>query len=241
MPRRQSCRRIKGYPDNWEFYPGGYGQNEETVNLTLDEYETIRLIDAEDMTQEQCAESMGVSRTTVTAIYCSARKKIADMVVRGRRLTIGGGAYTIDSPFGYDIEAKGNDTMRIAVAYDNGEIFQHFGQTEQFKIYDIGNGKITGEQIIDAYGSGHGALAGLLKSADVDALICGGIGGGAQAALFEAGIRLFGGVSGSADEAVRALIGGTLEHDPYFTCSHHEGHSRGGCGEHGCGGGSCGR
>lgn len=91
--------------------------------------------------------------------------------------------------------------MKIAVTYDNGQIFQHFGHTKQFKLYTAENGKILSEEIIDSSGSGHGALAGLLSSLGADALICGGIGGGAQAALKEAGIRIYGGVQGDADKA----------------------------------------
>ena len=95
--------------------------------------------------------------------------------------------------------------MRIAVTYENGEIFQHFGHTEQFKIYDVQDGKIIASEVVDTNGSGHGALAGVLSALNVDALICGGIGGGAQMALEAAGIRLYGGVSGSADAAAEAL------------------------------------
>ena len=125
--------------------------------------------------------------------------------------------------------------MRVAVTYEDGMIFQHFGHTQQFKVYDIDDGKVVGSQVVGTNGQGHGALAGLLLSGQVDTLICGGIGGGAQAALAEAGIRLYGGVSGSADEAVQALLSGTLGYDPNVHCDHHEheeGHS---CGEHSCG------
>ena len=125
--------------------------------------------------------------------------------------------------------------MRIAVTYENGEIFQHFGHTQQFKIYDVEDQKIVKEQVIDTMGSGHGALAGFLLENGVNALICGGIGGGAQNALAEAGIQLYGGVAGSADDAARALAEGVLAYNPNVHCSHHdhgEGHS---CGEHHCG------
>ena len=126
--------------------------------------------------------------------------------------------------------------MKIAVTYKNGQIFVHFGHTEQFKIYTAEDGKITDSQVIDTNGSGHGALAGLLDSLGVDALICGGIGGGAQMALAEAGIKLYGGVSGDADKAVEALLGGTLGFDPNVKCDHHGHHSEGHtCGDHGCG------
>ncbi len=129
--------------------------------------------------------------------------------------------------------------MVIAVTYENGQIFQHFGHTEQFKLYEIADGKVIATEVMDTNGTGHGALAGLLQRQGVDALICGGIGGGAQMALAEAGIRLFGGVSGDADAAVNALLAGSLGYDPNVHCDHHdheEGHS---CGSHGCGGHSC--
>lgn len=132
--------------------------------------------------------------------------------------------------------------MRIAVTYENGEIFQHFGHTEQFKFYDVEDGKVVSSQVIDTNGSGHGALAGLLSSGNVDVLVCGGIGGGAQMALAEAGIKLYGGVSGNADEAVAALLTGNLAYNPDVHCDHHDHeHGEGGhtCGEHGCGKHNC--
>ncbi len=129
--------------------------------------------------------------------------------------------------------------MKIAVTYENGQIFQHFGHTSQFKVYDVCDGNIISSQVIDTNGSGHGALAGLLSSLEVDVLICGGIGGGAQNALADAGIILFGGVSGDADEAVEAFLADNLSYNPNVKCNHHshgEGHT---CGEHGCGSHSC--
>ena len=131
--------------------------------------------------------------------------------------------------------------MRIAVTYENGEIFQHFGHTEQFKVYDVENSKIISSEVVDTNGSGHGALAGVLSALHVDALICGGIGGGAQAALAAAGIQLYGGVDGDADAAAEALAAGTLAYNPNVMCNHHgEHHHEGNCGEHGCGHHSCG-
>ncbi len=126
--------------------------------------------------------------------------------------------------------------MKIAVTYENGQIFQHFGHTEHFKIYTAEGGKIISSEVIDVSGSGHGALAGLLSTLQVDALICGGIGGGAQVALAEAGIKLYGGVSGCCDAAVNALLGGTLGFNPNVKCDHHDHHGEGHtCGDHGCG------
>lgn len=131
--------------------------------------------------------------------------------------------------------------MKIAVTYENGHIFQHFGHTQQFKIYEISGSQIIGAQIVDTNGSGHGALAGFLKELGVEVLICGGIGGGARAALGEAGIRLYPGVQGEADTQLKALLDGSLQYDPETVCSHHEGgHHEGNCGSHSHHEGGCG-
>lgn len=132
--------------------------------------------------------------------------------------------------------------MKIAVTYQAGSVFQHFGHTSQFKIYEVDGDTVVSARVIDTNGSGHGALSGFLKDNGVDVLICGGIGGGAQMALAEAGIKLYGGVSGNADDAVEALLSATLEFNPDVKCNHHdhehgEGHT---CGSHGCGSHNCG-
>lgn len=125
--------------------------------------------------------------------------------------------------------------MKIAVTYENGMVFQHFGHTEQFKLYEVQEGTITKEEVVDTNGSGHGALAGFLQERGVEILLCGGIGGGAREALKEAGIQIFGGVAGDADQEVRAFLDGKLSYDPDAACSHHEHHGEG----HECGHGSC--
>ena len=140
--------------------------------------------------------------------------------------------------------------MKIAVTYDNGEIFQHFGKTESFKVYEVEDNKVVSSEVIGSNGTGHGALAGLLAEQGVNVLICGGIGGGAQTALTEAGIELCAGAQGNTDQAVESYLKGELvssgancdhhHHEEGHSCdSHEEGHScgdscGGGCG--GCGG-----
>ena len=138
--------------------------------------------------------------------------------------------------------------MKIAVTYDNGNVFQHFGRTEFFKVYEVEDNKVISSEVIGSNGVGHGALAGLLSEQSVDVLICGGIGGGAQAALAEAGVELCAGAEGDADQAVEAYLKGELvstgancdhhHHEDGHSCGdHEEGHSCGsGCGES-CGGG----
>jgi len=239
-------------PDYDSFTPDK-GSPRGSAVLTVDEYEAVRLIDLERLTHEQCARQMGISRTTVTELYEAARYQIADSIVHGKRLIISGGHYKVcdggrpccrkQCVKAREINAaqstgkEGTAAMKIAVTYEDGEVFQHFGHTEQFKLYTAEDGKVVGEQVVSTNGSGHGALAGFLRDAGVDALICGGIGGGAQEALRSAGIKLYGGVSGKADEAVAALLSGTLGFDPDVHCDHHD-HGHGGegraCGEHGC-------
>ena len=142
--------------------------------------------------------------------------------------------------------------MKIAATYDNGNIFQHFGKTEFFKVYEVEDNKVVSSEVIGSNGTGHGALAGLLAEQGISVLICGGIGGGAQSALAEAGIELCSGAQGDADTAVDAYLKGELvstgvncdhhHHEDGHSCgSHEDGHSCGGhedghsCG--GCGGG----
>ncbi len=127
--------------------------------------------------------------------------------------------------------------MKIAVTYEEGLVFQHFGHTSAFKIYEIENESVKSAQVIGTNGHGHGALADFLAQQGVDVLICGGIGGGAQMALADAGIRLYGGVMGDADEAVEAFLSGQLNYNPCVQCNHH-GHDHN-CGDHGCGSHSC--
>ncbi len=134
--------------------------------------------------------------------------------------------------------------MKIAATYENGNIFQHFGRTEQFKIYEIEDGKVISSQVIGNDGLGHGALAGLLADHAIDVLICGGLGAGAQNALAEAGVEVVAGASGSADEAVESYLKGELI-STGANCDHHHGEDHA-CGDHGCGhhddeeGGCCG-
>ena len=143
--------------------------------------------------------------------------------------------------------------MKIAATYDNGNIFLHFGKSEFFKVYEVVDNKVVSSEVIGSNGTGHGALAGLLAEQGISVLICGGIGGGAQSALAEAGIELCSGAQGDADAAVEAYLKGELvstgvncdhHHEEGHSCgSHEDGHSCGGHEEgHSCGncGGGCG-
>ncbi len=129
------------------------------------------------------------------------------------------------------MEAK----MKIAVTFEDEKVFQHFGHTQQFKIYEATDGKVMSSQIVSTNGSGHTALAGFLVEQGVDVLICGGIGGGAKTALYANNILLYGGVTGNADEVVDSFLAGTLVYNPDVACSHHDEEEHE-CSEHGCGG-----
>ena len=154
MPRPQRRRRVCSEPEYTEFLPKG-STGYDVVILSTDEFEAIRLVDFEKKTHEQCALQMDISRTTVTEIYERARFKLADSIVNGKRLVIEGGSYrlcggTAKNCCGrncinsllYSKNSDGNvlgkkggaNIMRIAVTYDKGQIFQHFGHTEQFKV-----------------------------------------------------------------------------------------------------------
>lgn len=129
--------------------------------------------------------------------------------------------------------------MKIAVTYENGQVFGHFGHCRQFLVAEVENGQVIRSEVVPVLGSGHSALAGFLHGLGAEKLICGGIGAGARTALAQAGIELYPGVSGDALVAVQQLAAGNLTFDPDTTCSHHheEGHT---CGEHDCGEHTCG-
>ena len=124
--------------------------------------------------------------------------------------------------------------MKIAVPYENGQVFQHFGHSAQFKFYETESHRILNTEIVSTNGQGHGALVDFLVQHGANVVLCGGIGAGAQTALAQAGIQLFGGISGDADAAVSDYLAGHLVFDPNAHCDHHsheEGHT---CGSHGC-------
>lgn len=125
--------------------------------------------------------------------------------------------------------------MKVAVTYENGMVFQHFGKCPSFLIAEVSDGSIQNRTLLSSGDSGHSALVTLLKEQHVEVLICGGIGQGARNALQEAGITLIAGAKGNGDVALDQYAAGILQDDPSGQCDHHheegEHHS---CGEHTC-------
>lgn len=247
MARPQRCRVICSEPEFTKFEPNEI-KNSECVKLTFDEFEVIRIVDYEKKNHEYCASMMHVSRTTVTEIYERARFKISDCIINGKQLIITGGNYKVCEgnnssccnkscykKVNGNIYYKGEiKNMKIAVTYENGNVFQHFGHTENFKIFEVREGKIIKSEVVNSNGVGHGALALLLKEYNVNVLICGGIGGGAQRALSDVNIEVYGGVSGNANQVVEAFINGKLDFNPHVECEHHSHDENHSCGHNGC-------
>ena len=249
MPRPSRCRRVCSEPVFRAFNSEG---KSDPITLFVDEYEVIRLVDYEKRTHEQCAQQMQISRTTVTEIYEKARFKVADAIVNGRPLLIGGGHYKICNGLaehtcpgrcrcrhGKQHQAnqflKGANTMKIAIPIKNENIYQHFGMAAAFKIYDVENGQIASTKVEQTNGRGHGAMLDILLAENVNCVICGGIGDGAMQALNQADIKLYAGIVGVADEAVTSLLAGNLQSNLEAACSKHQHAHHGQCQHDNCG------
>ncbi|RVU54484.1 NifB/NifX family molybdenum-iron cluster-binding protein [Anaerosphaera multitolerans] len=190
--------------------------------LHLEEWECLRLVDYMSLSQQEAAASMEISRQSVQYLLQSARKKVARALVEGIPLLIDGGNYELLLEENTNIERK--NEMKVAVTFENEKVFPHFGRTPFFAIYEIENGNIVEKSILETPASGHGALVDFLTEKNIEALICGGIGGGAVNALREAGISIYAGATGSADEQVNSFIKGQLTVNMEANCNHHHEH-----------------
>lgn len=246
LARPEKPKIIVALPRRCHFSAVPTTEHELSILLSLEEFETVRLIDYFSLTQEECAARMGVGRGTVQSLYAEARKKIARFLIENQNLSITGGNFELKTSQGNEQATglkgpeKGCTFMKIAVTYDQGQVFQHFGQTTQFKIFEVENGKITNSVIVDSNGAGHGALVGFLHGLGVTTLICGGIGGGARNAFAEIGLDVISGAMGPVDQQVASFLEGHLQTSEEPSC-HHEGHAHSGHGEDGghCHGGGC--
>jgi len=235
MPRNPSQKTIRSSPPSRSFVPSGgsfaFGQSD--VNLLLEEWEALRLVDYAGMEQTQAALSMGISRQSVQMLVSSARTKLARAVVEGLPLhIIGDQELNTHSTLRYE---ERTSKMKIAVTAQHTQVFPHFGRTPEFYLVTAEDGKIVEEKIIAAPAEGHGALVGFLVSQGVDTLICGGIGGGAVNGLRSSGIKVYAGASGSVREQVLSLLSGQLPQEGEANCDHHDEHHDHDHGGHGCG------
>ena len=212
MVRQNKSKKIGKMPEYRNFH--SERESDLEIQLSLEEYETIRLIDYLGYNQQRCSEEMGVSRSTIVSLYNNARKKIARFLIEGHGLQIDGGHYHIQ-------QKKGEKNMKIAVTCVNGQVFQHFGHCPSFLICDVEEGKLVSSTMVDSSSSGCGALAGFLADLGVNVVICGGIGAGAKNHLAASGLQVLPGASGDALAQVESYIAGTLNYDPDSECNHH--------------------
>lgn len=228
MPRPRKARCIAQKPNCRRFRP----ESEDTgqsVLLTLDEFETVRWMDYESLTQENCAKRMGVSRTTVQRLYVSARQKIARMLVEGKVLDIEGGSVQIldrKEP----VMVKGEGKMRIAIALDHDVVAMHFGRCMDFRLIDIEDGKVVRTENVHDEMSTHHERIPFLASKGVETLIVGAMGKGAYNRLLAAKIRCLSAAGKKADEALSEFLENRLnsELQPHECHGAHEDHGAGG-------------
>lgn len=240
MPRNPSHKIIRSDPPVRSFVPSEWNSTgrQSGVNLLLEEWEALRLVDYAGLEQTEAALSMGVSRQSVQMLVSSARTKLARVIVEGLSLQIIGekeeNIYTAHR------NEERKSKMKIAVTAQHTEVFPHFGRTPEFFIATAEDGKITEEKIVTAPAEGHGALVGFLVSQGVDTLVCGGIGGGAVNGLRSAGIKVYAGASGPVKDQVLSLLSGQLPQQGDANCDHQDehdhqhghGYNGGGCGHH---------
>ncbi|MCZ7664436.1 MAG: DUF134 domain-containing protein [Thermoleophilia bacterium] len=244
MPRPPKWRCVAQVPQSRLFKPSGMPAAAlEQVTLSLDGLEALRLLDLEGATQEEAAERMGVSRSTVSRLAADARRVVAETLVEGKALVIEGGPVAIERPpdsrtwggrgrcwaaaerVGADkSEPSRGASMIIAVPYVDGQVNGHFGRTQTFLVAQAREGEVVGSAVYSVEGlqHNHGGLAGFLKSRGVDVVLAGGMGEPMQQALKAAGFELLCGVSGTATEAVEAYLRGELVPSE-ATCGHHHG------------------
>ncbi|MBR5577774.1 MAG: DUF134 domain-containing protein [Lachnospiraceae bacterium] len=203
MARPKKYRKICHFPKTLTFLPVGNRSNKEPVILTIDEYETLRLIDREGRSQEECSTSMKVARTTVQMIYASARKKVADAIVEGRSLEIEGGDYDLcngeksycsrqdcHKKMLYEQYQKPEGITRIALAVREGVMAEEVEKASQIKLIDMKANQISHSHLLDFGYENQESLADYLHILHVDELICNGIKEHDRNGLEEIGIHL---------------------------------------------------
>lgn len=229
MPRPIKERSIREKPVCCRFIPEKI-QNTEIVILTMDEFDVIRKCDYERLSQENCAQTMNVSRTTVQRIYSSARSKIAEALVLGKVLEVDGGIVSFnseDDSSNYKNE-KGEVSMKIAIGLDGEKVADHFGHCNDFRVYEIVDNKVINQEDIHDDVHVHQARPQFLKDLGVDVLIMNSMGKGAYNRLIALGIKTINAENKRVEEALNSYLSQELNVELV-------GHECHGCGSHGKG------
>ena len=207
MPRPIKERRVREKPGCCRFIPEKNLTN-ELINLTMDEFDVIRKCDYERLSQENCAQTMNVSRTTVQRIYASARQKIAEALVLGKGLEVGGGIVSFNSEDTLKnyINEKGEVNMKIAIGLDGENVANHFGHCNDFRIYEIVDNKVVNQDDIHDDKHVHQARPQFLKDLGVDVLILNSMGKGAYNRLIALGIKTINAENKSVEEALNSYL-----------------------------------
>lgn len=233
MARKIARKRIGAKPIAKEFKPiieksidPIICEKDTKLSLDIEEWEAMRLVDYLNVERIKAANAMGISRQTINLLLKSARTKIARALVEGLSLSI---EHNLNADFVlHDNRFLGRrKDMKVAVTHEQGKIFEHFGRTQEFEIFNVEKGEIIESNIIGAPAEGHGAIVGFLNKQGVDVLICGGIGPGAVNSLKESGIAIYAGASGDVRVQVEAFLKGQLPEKGEANCNHHHegGHS----------------
>jgi len=238
-PRKWRCVEGPVHPRVFKL-AGVPARGLEQVVLTLDGLEVLRLLDLEGRTQDEAAQHLGVSRSTVSRLAAEAHRTVADALVGGKALVIEGGPVAVGRRLSdmtteeatraplYEsthITRKEGEKMVIAVPYLDGQVNAHFGRTQAFLVAEAEDGSVTESTVYEVAGleHDHSGLAGFLTSRGVDVILAGGMGPPMQQALVRAGFDLYCGVSGSATNAVEAFLSGGIAKSE-STCGHHHDH-----------------
>jgi predicted DNA-binding protein (UPF0251 family)/predicted Fe-Mo cluster-binding NifX family protein len=235
LPRPAKWRCVECGPGARLFGPAGVPVRRlDQVKMGLDEFETLRLLHLEGATQEEAAQKLGVSRSTVSRMAARAHRAVTEALVLGKALCVEGGPVTVtriereDTQAGVADAAHGpkGEVMIIAVPYLEGDVNAHFGSTQSFLIAEAQDGRVTRSALYEVQGMqhNHSGIAGFLQAQGVEVILAGGMGGPMQQALKQSGFTLYCGVGGPADEAVAAFLRGEIEQSD-ATCGHHHGES----------------
>lgn len=228
MSRPLKLRSVANKPYCAHFKPLKSSKKRKIL-LSLDEYETIRLIDHERLSQENCAKVMDVSRTTVQRIYALARQKLAQAIVEGIAVEIEGGSIHLSEKKTQEpMHEQGEVNMKLAIGIDGLQVAGHFGNCNDFRIVTVENNIIMGHEDIHDETHVHHDRPQFLKDLGVDTLIMNSMGKAAYNRLLALNIECVAAENRSIEEALAAYLSKAmnkkLEGHECNNCGGHEHH-----------------